>query len=221
MTTPIMGQKPKSTKIIKLTFLLKQYLLFQLRWGEITIASLERKELSMDIMLPKKDLTLKDLIKKGILIVEPIRLFVKDDALLILYQTICISLVRKSKHENNQERYSENLDKKNLDLLAPETILSPRRRRELRILICLNSKNNNGVNTNPIGNWVKNCSQFFDENKDFDRDKNTFKIFKFFLWPNYRLEDLACMNHWWFDTNNRSRFSILRMHMYPQLKIHL
>ncbi|KAL2942759.1 hypothetical protein RDABS01_031108 [Bienertia sinuspersici] len=216
MTMPIMRQKPKSTKIIKLTFLLKQYFLFQLRWGdylnqkliknfkvyclqlrlidpiEITIASLERKELSMDIMLPKKDLTLKDLIKKGTLIVEPIRLSVKDDALFILYQTICISLVRKSKHENNQKRYSENLDKKNLDLIAPETILSPRRRRELRILICLNSKNNNGVNTNPIGNR-----------------------------PNYRLEDLAYMNRWWFDTNNGSRFSILRIHKYPQLKIHL
>nr|UGN11175.1 putative chloroplast RF19 [Sclerolaena napiformis] len=245
MTIPRKRQKPKSTKILGLDFLLKKYLLFQLRWGEslnqklinnikvyclqlrlinpteITISSLERKELSMDIMLPKKDLTLRDLLKKGILIVEPIRLSVKDDELFILYQTIGISLVHKSKHQNNQKIYSENLDKKNWDLLAPENILSPRRCRELRILICLNSRNNNGVNTKQIGNRVKNYSEFFDENKDLDQDKNTLRKFKFFLWPNYRLEDLACMNRYWFDTNNGSRFSILRLHMYPQLKIHL
>ena len=245
MTMPKKRQKPKSTKRIRLLFLLKNYLLFQLRWSdslnqkllnnikvyclqlrlinpiEITIASLERKELSMDILLLNKDLTLKDLIKKGILIVEPIRLSVKDDGLFILYQTICISLVHKSKHEKNQKRYSQIFDKKNLNLLAPENIFSPRRRRELRILICLNSKNKNSINTNPIVNQVKNCSQFFDENNDFVRNKNTFRKLKLFLWPNYRLEDLACMNRCWFDTNNGSRFSILRIHMYPQFKIHL
>nr|UFK29630.1 hypothetical chloroplast RF19 [Bassia littorea] len=242
MTIPRKRQKPKSTTLLGLDILLKKYLLFQLRWGEslneklinnikvyclqlrlrnpteITISSLERKELSMEIMLPKKDLNLRDLRKKGILIVEPIPLSVKDNELFILYQTIAISLVHKSKHQNNQKIYSEIFDKKSWDLLAPENILSPRRRRELRILICLNSRNNNGVNTKQIGNQVKNYSEFFDENKDLDQDKNTlpFRKFKFFLWPNYRLEDLACMNRYWFDTNNGSRFSILRLHMYPQ-----
>nr|YP_009869251.1 hypothetical chloroplast RF19 [Allium macranthum]QKJ80755.1 hypothetical chloroplast RF19 [Allium macranthum] len=38
----------------------------------------------------------------------------------------------------------------------------------------------------------------------------------FFLWPNYRLEDLACMNRYWFDTNNGSNFSISRIYMYPR-----
>nr|YP_010469937.1 Ycf1 protein [Salicornia ramosissima]UVF34075.1 Ycf1 protein [Salicornia ramosissima] len=245
MTMPRKRQKPKTTKRIGLRFLLKKYLLFQLRWGnsmnqklinnikvyclqlrlinpiEITIASLERNELSMDILLLNKDLTLEDLIQKGILIVEPIRRSVKNDGLFILYQTICISLVHKSKHQNNQQKYRENIDKKKLDLLAPENILSPRHRRELRILICLNLKNNNGMNTNPIRNRVKNSSQFFDKNKNVGQDKNTLRKFKFLLWPNYRLEDLACMNRCWFDTNNGSRFSILRMHMYPQFKIHL
>nr|WP_157984056.1 hypothetical protein [Nesterenkonia muleiensis] len=183
----------------------------------------------MNLLLDEKDLTLQNLRKKGILFIEPIRLSIKGDGQFLLYQTIGLSLVHKSKDQNNQKRYSENVDKKklgerdknNFDLVAPENILSPRRRRELRILICLNSGNNNGVNPNPIGNRVKNCSQLFDENKDFDRDKNTFRKFKFFLWPNYRLEDLACMNRYWFDTNNGSRFSILRIHMYPQLKMRL
>nr|QBE87786.1 hypothetical chloroplast RF1 [Phaulothamnus spinescens] len=257
----------KSSTEAELDFFLKRYLLFQLRWDdslnqklinnikvyclllrlinprEITISSIERREMSLDIMLIQKDLTLTELMKKGILIIEPIRLSVKGNGQFLLYQTIGISLVHKSKYQNNQKRYSENVDKKNLDesvprhqmvtknrdknnfdLLAPENILSPRRRRELRSLICLNSRNTNGVDKNPIfykGNWVKNCSQFFDESKDLDRDKNTLRKFKFFLWPNYRLEDLACMNRYWFDTNNGSRFSILRIHMYPRFKIHL
>uniref|UniRef100_A0AB38ZL91 Protein TIC 214 n=1 Tax=Salsola sinkiangensis TaxID=3141507 RepID=A0AB38ZL91_9CARY len=241
-------RKPKSVKRVGLDFYLKKYLFFQLRWGEtmgetiidnikvcclqlrlrsltesIILETLRKHELSPELLindLKEKDFDIGDLIKTGGLYVEPIRLSVKDNELLILYQTIGISLVHKNKDQRNQKIYSENLDKKKLDLIVPENILSLRRRRELRILICLNSKNNNGVNTKQIENRVKNCSQFFDENKDLDQDKNTLRKLKFFLWPNYRLEDLACMNRYWFDTNNGSRFSILRIHMYPQLKIH-
>nr|YP_009569909.1 hypothetical protein RF1 [Microtea debilis]QBC68100.1 hypothetical protein RF1 [Microtea debilis] len=256
---------------VELDFFLKRYLLFQLRWDDslnqkminnikvyclllrlinprdIIISSIEKREISLDIMLIQKDFALTELMKKGILIIEPVRLSVKGDGQFILYQTIGISLVHKSKHQTNKKRYSENVDKRNLDesvprhqkmmknrnknnydLLAPENILSPRRRRELRILLCFNSKNNNGVDVykNPVffnGNQVKikNYSEFFDENKDLNRDKNNLIKLKFFLWPNYRLEDLACMNRYWFDTNNGSRFHILRIHMYPRLKIHL
>nr|YP_009572756.1 hypothetical chloroplast RF1 [Seguieria aculeata]QBE88470.1 hypothetical chloroplast RF1 [Seguieria aculeata] len=242
---------------------LKRYFLFQLKWynsfnqkmiknikvysfllklinpREITISSIEKREMNLNIMQIPKDLGLTELMKRRILILEPIRLSVKGDGQFILYQTINISLVHKSKRQNNQKRYNENISKKNLDelvprhqrmtknrdknnydLLAPENILSPRCRRELRILICFNSRNNNGVDKKPVfcnGNGIKNCSQFFDESKGFDRDKNQLIKLKFFLWPNYRLEDLACMNRYWFDTNNSSRFSILRIHMYPRL----
>nr|YP_009564168.1 Ycf1 [Dysphania pumilio]QAX91456.1 Ycf1 [Dysphania pumilio] len=247
MTKP----RKKSGTEAEIFLFLKRYLLFQLKWDdslnqklinnikvyclvlrlinpiEILISSIERKELSMDIM--PDFTTFPNSIIPGVFVIEPIRLSIKDDGQFIMYQTIGISLVHKSKHQKNQKRYSENVDKRflgerdknNFDLLAPENILSPRRRRELRILICLNSKNNNGVNTNPIENRVKNYSQFFNENKDHDREKNTLRKLKFFLWPNYRLEDLACMNRYWFDTNNGSRFSILRIHMYPQLKMNL
>nr|QBC71249.1 hypothetical protein RF1 [Alluaudia procera] len=257
----------KSSTEAELDLFLKKYLLFQLRWDdslnqklinnvkvyclllrlinpkEITISSIKRGEMSLDIMLIQKNLPLTELIKKGILIIEPIRLSIKGDGQFILYQTIGISLVHKSKHQNNQKSYNENAATKNLDesvprhqkmtenrnknnydLLVPENILSPRRRRELRILICFNSRNNKGVDKNSVfcnGNRVKNCSQFFDESKDFDQDKNKLIKLKFFLWPNYRLEDLACMNRYWFDTNNGSRFSLLRIHMYPRLKTHL
>nr|USW64907.1 hypothetical chloroplast RF1 [Schima superba]USW65081.1 hypothetical chloroplast RF1 [Schima superba]USW65342.1 hypothetical chloroplast RF1 [Schima superba]USW65429.1 hypothetical chloroplast RF1 [Schima superba]USW65516.1 hypothetical chloroplast RF1 [Schima superba] len=257
----------KSNTEAELDFFLKKYLLFQLRWDDalnqrminnikvyclllrlrnprkITISSIQRREMNLDIMLIQKNLTLTELMKRGILIIEPLRLSVKNDGQFIMYQTIGISLVHKSRHQTNQryreqryvdkkdkdfdesisrhyQRITGNRDKNNYDLLVPENILSSRRRRELRILICFNSKTRHGVDRNLIfcnGNNVKNWGLFFDENKDLDRDKLI--KFKFFLWPNYRLEDLACMNRYWFDTNNGSRFSMLRIHMYPRLKI--
>nr|YP_010286252.1 hypothetical protein Ycf1 [Corylopsis microcarpa]UKS08229.1 hypothetical protein Ycf1 [Corylopsis microcarpa] len=252
----------KSNTEAELDFFLKRYLLFQLRWDsflnkkiinnikvyclllrlinprEIAISSIQRGEMSLDIMLIQKDLTLTELMKKGILIIEPVRLSVKNDGQFIMYQTISISLVHKTKYQTNQkcqekryvdkknfeksiarhQRITGNSDKNNYDLLVPENILSPRGRRELRILICFNSKNRNGIDRNPVFcnvNNVKNCSQFLDESKDLDRDKKKLIKLKFFLWPNYRLEDLACMNRYWFDTNNGSRFSMVRIHMYP------
>lgn len=257
----------KSNTEAELDFFLKKYLLFQLRWDnalnqrminnikvyclllrlrnprKITISSIQRREMNLDIMLIQKNLTLTELMKRGILIIEPLRLSVKNDGQFIMYQTIGISLVHTSRHQTNQryreqryvdkkdkdfdesisrhhQRITGNRKKNHYDLLVPENILSSRCRRELRILICFNSKTKHDVNRNPIfcnGNKVKNWSRFFDENKDLDRDKLI--KFKFFLWPNYRLEDLACMNRYWFDTNNGSRFSMLRIHMYPRLKI--
>lgn len=198
--------------------------------------------MSLDIMLIQKNLTLTELMKKGILIIEPIRLSVKNNGQFIMYQTIGISLVHKSKHQTNQrypeQRYVDkknfdefilqpqtqriNTDKNHFDLLVPENILWSRRRRELRIRSLFNSLNWNGIDRNSVfcnENNVKNWSQFLDERKPLYKEKNELIKLKFFLWPNYRLEDLACMNRYWFDTNNGSRFSILRIHMYPQLKI--
>nr|YP_009375917.1 hypothetical chloroplast RF1 [Linochilus glutinosus]ARH06398.1 hypothetical chloroplast RF1 [Linochilus glutinosus] len=202
---------------------------------KITISYIQRKEINLDIM--RRRLNLTQLTKKGILIMEPARLSVKNDGQFFMYQIIGISLVHKSKHQSN--RNPKNVDKKNFDesiprhkiktlnrdkktsdLLVPEKILSSRRRRELRILISfnLNLKNQNGVHKNKLfckENRLKNWSQFLDESKNIDRKKNELIKLKFFFWPNYRLEDLACMNRYWFDTNNGSRLSMLRISMYP------
>lgn len=147
---------------------------------------------------------------------------IKDLEEFLMYQAISISLVHKSKQQTNQ-RYGKqkDVDKDHFDLLVPEMILSSRRRRELRILNSLNFnfKNRNGVDRNRVENNIKSWGQFLDESKHLDRDKNELIKLKFFLWPNFRLEDLACMNRYWFDTNNGSRFSMLRIHMYPRFKI--
>nr|YP_010937860.1 Ycf1 protein [Anemone coronaria]WKY18595.1 Ycf1 protein [Anemone coronaria] len=248
----------------ELDFLLKKYFLFQLKWGntlnlkifnnikvyclllrlrnpkEIAISSIQRDEISLDVMLIPKSTTLKKLIKKGLLIIDSTRLSIKRDRQFIMYQTITISQVHKNKHQTNRG-YQEkrNVDKNRLnesiaryengnrdanfyDFIVPENFLSPRRRRELRILLCLNSRNINVEDINQIfcnGNNIKRCGQFFYEDKHLDVDTNRFIKFKFFLWPNYRFEDFACMNRYWFDTNNGSRFGMSRIHMYPRLII--
>nr|YP_010158012.1 hypothetical chloroplast RF19 [Tugarinovia mongolica]QRG29957.1 hypothetical chloroplast RF19 [Tugarinovia mongolica] len=205
---------------------------------KIAISYIQKKEMNLDIMSKRLDLT--QLMKKGRLIMEPARLSVKNDGQFFMYQIIGISLVHKNKHQSNQryrkpknvaknnfdesiprhKRKTLNRDKKNYDLLVPEKILSSRRRRELRILISfnLNLKNRNDVHRNTVfckENKIKNWSQFLDESKHFDRKKNELMKLKLFFWPNYRLEDLACMNRYWFDTNNGSRLSMLRIYMYP------
>nr|YP_010631021.1 Ycf1 [Pimpinella diversifolia]WBN97992.1 Ycf1 [Pimpinella diversifolia] len=211
---------------------------------DTTISSIQSKEINLDIMVIRKKLTPIELNKKGIFFIDPIRLSVKNDGYFIIYQTVGISLVHKSKYQTPQ-RYREQRyinknkldeyipiyqiiirkrDKKHYDFIVPENILSSRRRRELRILISFNSKNinRNSVDKNHVfcnKRNIKNRNPFLDQKNHLYRDKNEFiniKL-KLFLWPNYRLEDLACMNRYWFNTNNGSRFSLLRI--YPQLKI--
>uniref|UniRef100_UPI0030FF1AE4 Ycf1 protein n=1 Tax=Dactylicapnos scandens TaxID=1406284 RepID=UPI0030FF1AE4 len=204
-------------------------------------------ELNPPIRLPKP-------LNRGELIINLVRMPRKWDGPLIMYQTIAISLIHKNKHQihitrktnrkcrkkekrnvdrndfsefiTKQEKMVGNLDENHYDLLVPEKISSPRRRRELRILICLNSGKEN-MDVDVVGkkkvfcneNNVRNCGPLLTNSKDLDRETNQFIKFKFFLWPNYRLEDLACMNRYWFDTSNGSRFSMLRIQMYPRLRI--
>nr|YP_010010877.1 hypothetical chloroplast RF19 [Medicago archiducis-nicolai]QOI00498.1 hypothetical chloroplast RF19 [Medicago archiducis-nicolai] len=170
--------------------------------------------------------------------IEPIRLSRTNHEQSLLYQTIRLPLIHKSKKRKSwwssktnseksrvDQKITENKDKNLYDLFVPENILSTRRRRELRILTCLNPRNRNTVhrktindNENKIENKIKNFSQVLAKNKDLDSETKKLMNFKLFLWPNYRLEDLACINRYWFNTHNGSRFSLLRIHMYPRLK---
>nr|YP_010631105.1 hypothetical protein RF1 [Pimpinella purpurea]WBN98076.1 hypothetical protein RF1 [Pimpinella purpurea] len=211
------------------------YLLGLINTRDTTISSIQRKEINLDIMVIRKKLTPIELNKRGIFFIEPIRLSVKNDGYFIMYQTIGISLVHKSKYQTPQryreERYIDKnkldesipryqrlirkIDKKHYDFLVPENIFSSRRRRELRILISFNSKNINSVDRNRVfcnKKNIKGGNTFLDQSKHLDRDKNELIKLKLFLWPNYRLEDLACMNRYWFNTNNGSRFSMLRIY---------
>uniref|UniRef100_A0AAU7LJL9 Protein TIC 214 n=1 Tax=Liparis brunnea TaxID=3137895 RepID=A0AAU7LJL9_9ASPA len=206
----------------------------------IAISSVQRGEINLDEMLIQKDLVLAELIRKGIFIIEPICLSIRKEGKSIIYQTIDISSVDNKKYQKNKKKYiyiekagfeksiarHSNIflsgEKNNYDLLVPENILSPIRRREFRIRICFNSRNFNVVDRNPRfcnENKIRNCGQFLNENKHINTDRKNFIKLKLFLWPYYRLEDVACMNRYWFDTNNSSRFSMSRIHMYSQLRM--
>nr|YP_010729042.1 Ycf1 protein [Hesperantha coccinea]WEA82021.1 Ycf1 protein [Hesperantha coccinea] len=256
---------PPSKEEVELNLLLKNNFMFQLRWDdslnkrmfdnikiyclllrlmdseEIAISSIQRGEMHLDIMILQKDLTIKEWIKKGILIIEPIRLSMKRDVQFITYQTISISLVEKNKHHTNEKcikggydndkknfdgiivRQSNmlvNRNKNHYDFLVPENIISPRRRRELRIRICFNFQRWDVVDRDRKfcnQNNIKRGGQFLNEEKHLNTDANKLMKLKLFLWPNCRLEDLACMNRYWFDTDNSSHFSVSRIHMYPRL----
>ena len=148
--------------------------------------------------------------------IEPIRISRKNYEEFFIYKTTTVLLKKKAKFWPEKSRVDQQItgkkDKNHSDLLVPENLLSTRRRRELRILICLDPKSRNTPHRNTR-------NQVFPKKKDLDSETKKLINLKFFLWPNYRLEDLACINRYWFDTHNGSRFSILRFHMYPRLKI--
>lgn len=174
----------------------------------------------------KGEIVFRQWINKGVIDVEGIPTTRHNKGQFIIYQTINISLVHKSKSKitpryiygekySSDKKNTENRDKNHSDLFVPEKILSTKRRRELRILISFYSRNGNVIQKNPVFcKYVKNCGEVLDKSK---KEKKKLKKLKLFLWPNYRLEDLACMNRYWFHTNNGSRFSMLRLHTYPRL----
>ncbi|RDY13714.1 Protein TIC 214, partial [Mucuna pruriens] len=259
----VKGKKKNENKMeAELHFLLRNFLTLHLNWKnflsqrilknvkvyclliqlknlrEITIASIQRGELGLDIMMiqNQKNFTLsglkknKKFMKKEIFVIEPVRLSRKNNKQFFMYQTVSLSLIHKTKRKIYQ-KYPEksyvnkqNLDKyitrtkdqkitekKNSNLLVPENILSARRRRELRILICLNPSNRNSIHRNTIfynENKVHNCFQVLTKKKNLEKEKKKLMNLKIYLWPNYRLEDLACINRYWFNTHNGSRFSI-------------
>nr|YP_010433110.1 Ycf1 [Menonvillea cuneata]USW06737.1 Ycf1 [Menonvillea cuneata] len=237
----------KSNTEAQLDLFLTRYSRFQLRWNcffnqkilnnikiycflvrlknpnDIAISSIERGEMSLDILMIEKKFTFTKLMKKGILIIEPVRLSVKNDGQLIIYRTIGISLVHKNKHKISK-RYKKKsyIDKKNnYYFFVPENILSPKRRREFRILICLNLKKKNARDRNSrFDKNIKNLTTVLPKKKDLEKDNNNLIKFKSFLWPNFRLEDLACMNRYWFNTTNGNHFSMIRIHMYTRFQIH-
>ena len=212
----------KSHAEAELDLFLKKYFFFQLRWDdslnqrminnvkvycfllrlrnskEIAISSIQKEEMSLDIMLIQKNVKFTELMQKGILIIEPIRLSKTTNGQFIMYQTIRIPLVHKSKYKTktNQE-YPQDVDKNNFnesieryqkmtenkdpiyydfDLFVLENILSSRRRRELRIRIFfyIRKKNNRNINIvffNFNKNNIKNYDLFLDERKHIRLDK--------------------------------------------------
>jgi hypothetical protein len=84
-------------------------------------------------------------------------------------------------------------------------------RKELKVLNLLYLNKNKTSNLDKY--FVKENSEKLIKLQKI-QDKNQNLTIKHFLWPSFRLEDLACVNRFWFNTNNGSRFTILRIRMY-------
>nr|AJB98606.1 Ycf1 [Botrychium sp. ternatum/japonicum] len=87
-----------------------------------------------------------------------------------------------------------------------EDLSLPGRRRELRVLRSLMLEKQHA----DPDQWVRETEKY----QEFNPSDRT-RIIKRFLWPIHRLEDLACTNRFWFDANNGSRFTMLRIRMHP------
>nr|YP_010760362.1 Ycf1 protein [Cuscuta micrantha]WEY30341.1 Ycf1 protein [Cuscuta micrantha] len=193
--------------------------------NEMLLSSIQRQKLNLHIMpeIGIKELTLEVLEEIGVpeflkekrVNFEPFPLYIHKNGKFLMYQLLNISLVNKIKYPTNNKSRNQGIittqKNNNVASLIPENFISSRRRRELRILMCLNYNKNRYQGIEATKPFVSNkkCTTIREE------QKNTIE---FFIWPNSRFEDLTCMNRYWFYTSNGSRFSMLRIFMYLPLK---
>nr|AXX76443.1 hypothetical protein [Dipteris conjugata] len=93
-----------------------------------------------------------------------------------------------------------------------EDLLLPRHRRKSRFFRSLLISSSVKSERDPLG--YPSGVEWMNKSEESSDLSGTQKI-KRFLWPSYRLEELACMNRFRFDTNNGSRFATPRIRMYP------
>nr|AKA56065.1 hypothetical protein [Pinus peuce] len=153
--------------------------------------------------VPKKK---EDEIPKTIVSSEPYRLssIVNDN--LLIYKIVSMWL-----KSEKRKRAGLGDDKNILSSFNLEDILLPKRRREFRILNRFDLENDHVGFFN--GKSIQNDEELMGRDQHLSVD--TTQRIKRFLWPSYRLEDLLCMNRYWFNTNDGSRSAMLRIRMYP------
>nr|UNS49110.1 Ycf1 [Isoetes aequinoctialis]UNS49134.1 Ycf1 [Isoetes biafrana] len=97
-----------------------------------------------------------------------------------------------------------------------EDILPSKRRIQLGIWnsLYLKENGNQGADFNSCsGENRRNYEEPIKEDRKFNANET--QMIKRSLWSSYRLEDLGCMNRFWFNTNDGSRFAMSRICMYP------
>lgn len=146
---------------------------------------------------------------------------VLDDQIL-LYKVVSLFFRSKRRFKKNSDFQNlnestsrieifQNQQKKKFVLVNIEDIMLPKHSKELKILNLLNLSKNKILNLD---------KDFLEENREKQmklrkmQDQTKKLTIKHFLWPSFRLEDLACINRFWFNTTNGSRFSMLRIRMY-------
>nr|YP_009154363.1 hypothetical protein Ycf1 [Metasequoia glyptostroboides]AKM70821.1 hypothetical protein Ycf1 [Metasequoia glyptostroboides] len=117
--------------------------------------------------------------------------------------------------ERRKRKTIENVNEKISSSFIFEDIFLPRRRREFRILNLLNLENHLDESTELNSKEIPNDENLMEKDEPLIID--TRQKIRRFLWPRYRLEDLICMNRYWWNTNNGSRSAMLRVRMYPKI----
>lgn len=158
---------------------------------------------------------------KKIMVFQPYRLSSIVDDQFLMYKIVSISLKFKKRagewidgdfYDGSVQRGKILGDEKNIfSSLNLEDILLPKRRREFRILNRFDLENDHVGFSN--GKDIQNDEELMGRDQHLSVD--TTQIIKRFLWPSYRLEDIICMNRYWFNTNDGSRSAMLRIRMYP------
>lgn len=106
----------------------------------------------------------------------------------------------------------------NQTFLLPEDLFLNQTLKEYRILSSLKLQLNNLSEKNEISVEQQKlldqfCTNIISSSKN--QDLYDYEIVKRYLWPSYRLEDLACFSRCLINTANQSRFSSLRIRIYP------
>jgi len=146
---------------------------------------------------------------------------VLDDEIL-MYKVVSVFLKSKARFKNflnlkllnestSRMEFFRNDPKTKFRLVNLEDIVLSKHRKELKVLNLLYLNKNKTSNLDKY--FVKENSEKLIKLQKI-QDKNQNLTIKHFLWPSFRLEDLACVNRFWFNTNNGSRFTILRIRMY-------
>jgi len=97
--------------------------------------------------------------------------------------------------------------------------------REYRILSCFDFFKKNELNKyHEIPSLNKRNIDFIDNiDKSYYQTTQTsyqevsHSIIQSYLWPTFRLEDIACINRFWINTANQSRFTSFRIRIYPNI----
>nr|YP_010383669.1 conserved hypothetical protein Ycf1 [Crepidomanes minutum]UEQ13246.1 conserved hypothetical protein Ycf1 [Crepidomanes minutum] len=105
---------------------------------------------------------------------------------------------------------------KNLSYLYNiDDLLLPRKRRELQIMGSLGITKHGESKERYIVDYPFQVQKTSKDEALKDLSKT--QTVKRFLWPSHRLEELACINRFYLNTNNGSRFAILKIRMYTVL----
>lgn len=149
---------------------------------------------------------------------------VLDDQIL-MYKVVSLFLKSKNRFKKHVDLTNFNLStsrielfqntnqNNNFNLINLEDIMLLKHRKELKILNLLDLKQNTKT-TSDFNKVIlkENKKKTIELNKIQNKNQNV--TIKHFLWPSFRLEDLACVNRFWFNTSNGSRFTMLRIRMY-------